>query len=109
MFILAQGTISQKVIRDLRDTQVNQYTIFSVSCSLQKMLIIGLLCSHISLMLVVYVFRAKLNNLEIIRVRLLAVEEDGRGRAGLTVWSTQSRTSHDATVAATLHHLWKPC
>lgn len=109
MFVLAQGTISQKGIRDLRDTRANQYRIFSVSCSLQKMLIIGLFCSHISLMPVVYVFKATLNNLEIISVRLLVVEEDGRGRAGLTVWSTQSRTSHNATVPATLHHMWKPC
>lgn len=60
-------------------------------------------------MLVVYVFRATLNNLEIISVRLLVVEEDGRGRAGLMVWSTQSRTSHNVTVATTLHHVWKPC
>lgn len=86
MFVLAQGTNSQKGIRDLRDSQViqeqiNIRRICSASCSLQKILINyrpTTLFTHFFI-LAVYGFREKLNNLEIISVRLWRMGGAGQG------------------------------
>lgn len=103
MFVSAQGTVSQKGIRDLSYTRAYQYRMFSVSCSLQKMLIIALFTyfSHACCLC----FQRKIKQYRDYQCAAVGCGGgwEGQGRA------TQSRTSHDATVAATLHHVWKPC